>query len=324
MRVLITGATGFLGGHLCRRMVSDGHEVTILRRPTSDVAGVDGLDVVPMVGDVTDGPSLDPAVKGQEVVVHAAARGGTADAPASVNVEGTRNVVVACRRYGVRRLVHVSSAAAIGIPDRGDDPADERFAFNLDHLAGRGFDYHISKRRAEEVVNDVGADVDAVIVNPGWIWGPFGRGFRGSEVIDGVIRRPIVPCFRGGCNIVHVTDVVDGIVAALARGRTRERYILGGENLRHRKIAEIIADGLGVKRLLVPVPPLVTAVAASALPFLGRLRGTRPRITRDTHYYTSRSVFYDSTKARMQLGYAPRPFADIVRDYARHRMRDTA
>src|SRR5262249_62049591 len=99
MKVLVTGATGFLGGHLCHRRVRDGHEVTILRRPTSDTGGLAGLSVVALVGDVTDEPSLDPAVKGQEVVIHAAAHGGywgqARDVQTRVNVAGTRNLVLA-------------------------------------------------------------------------------------------------------------------------------------------------------------------------------------------------------------------------------------
>jgi dihydroflavonol-4-reductase len=317
MKVLITGATGFLGSHLTHRLVHDGHEVTILRRPTSDVAGLESLSVIAVVGDVTDRASLDAAIKGQEVVIHAAAdvvyRGGARNYQATVNVEGTRNVVLACRRHRVRRLVHVSSVAAIGILDGPGPPADETFPWNLENS---GLGYHGSKRRAEaEVLEGVRAGLDAVVVNPGSICGPFARGFRGREFIEGVVQRPIVPYFLGGRNVVHVGDVVDGIIGALERGETGERYILGGENLTYRRIAELVAGCLGLRRVLVPVPSLITGLAATILEPLGRLTRTRPRITYDIHYCAGRFAFYDSAKARGQFKFAPRPFADIVQEY---------
>src|SRR5262249_42968254 len=99
-------------------------------------------------------------------------------------------------------------------------------------------------------------------------------------------------------------------------GRTGERYILGGENLTYRRIAELAAEGLGLKRTAVSVPPLVTGLAAGILEPLGRLTGRRPRITYDVHYCARRFAFYDSSKARGELGFAPRPFVEIVREYA--------
>lgn len=317
MKVLITGATGFLGSHLTSRLVREGHAVTILRRPTSTTAGLDALGVISAVGDVTDRPSLEAAIKGQEVVVHAAAsvgnREGLGDLQTAVNVEGTRNVVLACRRHGVRRLLHVSSVAAVGLLDRPGPPADESFPWNLERS---GLRYHLSKRQAEAAVQEgVQAGLDAVIVNPGSACGPFRGGFRGNELFEGVVRRRIVPYFRGGRDVVHVGDVVEGILGALDRGRTGERYILGGENLTYRRIAELVAGHLGVRRVLVPVPGLVTGLAASILEPLGRLSGRPPRITRATHYCASRFAFYDSGKARRELGFAPRPFMDIVSEY---------
>jgi dihydroflavonol-4-reductase len=269
------------------------------------------------VGDVTDPGSLDAAIKGQEVVVHAAADvaygGGAPNHQATVNVEGTRNVVLACRRHRVKRLVHVSSVAAIGILDRPGPPADETFSWNLENSR---LSYHRSKRRAEvEVLEGVRAGLDAVIVNPGSICGPFAGGFRGRELIEGVVRRRIVPYFLGGRNVVHVSDVVDGILGAVERGGTGERYILGGENLTYCRIAELVAGRLGLRRVLVPVPSLVTGLAATILEPVGRLTGTRPRITFDIHYCAGRFAFYNSAKAHGQFKFSPRPFTDIVREY---------
>ncbi len=317
MDILVTGATGFVGVHLCRRLLEDGHRVTVLRRPTSDSSILSGLDLVHVIGDVTDDASVKPAVQGREAVIHAAAHLDQSphlkNVQYKVNVEGTRNVVAACRESHVRRLVHVSSVAAVGIPSDRHHPADEAFPFNLE---GSGLSYHLSKRRAEDVVLEgVSSGLVASIVNPSSICGPHRLGFRGGEVPASVLRSAVVPYFVGGRNMVHVGDVVGGILAVLKRGRPGERYILGGENLTWREMSEIAADALRLKRVFVPVPPLVTGAVALASEAFHSVTGRRSRITNAVHYLASRFLFYDSTKARTELGYHARTYRQIVEEY---------
>lgn len=316
MDVLVTGATGFVGSHLCHRLHAQGHRVSVLRRPTSDASPLDGLDLTHVVGDITDPTSVSRAVRGQEIVIHAAGHLDQSPRLAplqyTVNVEGTRNVVAACRESGVRRLVHLSSVVAVGLPRDRRRPADETLVFNLERS---GLRYAISKRHAEDaVLQGVAQGLDAVIVNPSTICGPFRGSFRGREVPAGVRRSPVVPYFLGGRNVVHVRDVVEGTLGALAHGRVGERYILGGENLTWREMAHIAAEVLGCRRVFVPVPPLVTA-AAAALERLGTLAGRRPRITYAVHYAASRFWFYDSRKAAAELGYTARSYREIVEEY---------
>jgi dihydroflavonol-4-reductase len=315
MRVLVTGGTGFLGSHLCARLVGEGYQVTVLRRPASDLGSLSRLGVRSAIGDVTDVDSLNRAMDGQRFVIHAAALVGSAPAAvhAVVNETGTRNVAVACQRHGVERLVHVSSVAAVGIPEDRRQPADEGFAFNLE---GSPLGYHLSKRRAEQAIARAAAEgLDAVIVNPSSIKGPHGRYFRGGEIPNAVRRRPVVPCFSGGTNIVHVGDVVDGVLGALRRGRTGERYILGGENLTWRQLARTAADLIGVRRVFVNVPAIMTEAAALSGRAMERLTGHRPRVTDDVHFCASRFLFYHSGKAVKELDFRPRPYAQIVREY---------
>lgn len=317
MRVLITGATGFLGSRLCRRFVQDGHEVTALVRSTSARWPIDGLDLRRVEGDVTDPDAVRRAVLGQDLVIHAVANSiywrQVRAAQTRVNVEGTRNVAAAGREVGVRRMLHVSSMAAIGIPERGEGPADETFAFNL---GSTGLNYHVSKVQAEEVIRDeVRRGLDAVVVNPGSIFGPFGQHYRGGEMIAKIRGKRVVPAFVGGRNVVHVDDVVDGIVRALDRGRTGERYILGGENLSYQRIVEIAAGQLGERPIIVPFPPLATGLLAAVGEAIGALTHRRPRMTYDVHYCSQRNQYYRSDKARQELGYSARPFASIAREY---------
>ena len=316
MRVLITGGTGFLGSHLCHRLVAEGLEVRVLCRPTSPPAALAGVCVERVLGDVTDQSSVMRAVRDRDCVIHAAASlsywGRDAAWQQQVNVEGTRHVVHACLRNGVKRLLHVSSVAAVGIPDDPTRPANEDLPFNLQDT---GLSYHLSKRQAEEVVLDGAAQgLDAVIVNPASIFGPYGSCYRGAEMFCKARRTWLLPYFTGGLCAVHVQDVVEGTVAALWRGKSGRRYILGGENLSHRALVERAAGALNLRRRFVPVPALVTRLAADVLEPWGRWRNVRPRITYLTHYCASRYHYYDSTRARTELGYRPRNFEAILQE----------
>lgn len=315
MKVLVTGATGFLGYHLCHSLVEKGYRVTALRRGKSDLGLLDGLDLDFAIGDVTNQPSLDAAVRGQEIVVHAAGHlaywSRLRSTQNHVNIEGTRNIVAASRRAGVRRVVYVSSVAAIGIPDRGQPPADETFIFNLENGP---LNYPISKKRAEELVIAGSKNgMEAVIVNPGALLGEWGRHYRGSEWVEKIHQRKIAFYFTGGRNLVHVGDVVEGIISALERGQSGERYILGGQNLTYQETARIVIARLGRKTLLLPVPPFVTGLL-SALDPLSSAAGRRPPITRETHFTSTRFQYYTSAKAIRELGYRSRPFPDILED----------
>lgn len=311
MRVLITGATGFLGSHLCRRMVVEGHDVRILARSSSDNTTLEGLSLDRVIGDITDPESVRTAVQDREWVIHAAAdlndRRWNQSWQIKVNVEGTRNIAQACRAEGVRRLLHVSSVAAIGIPTSPQHPANEEFPFNLEHT---GLTYHLTKRQAEkEVMTEVARGLDAIIVNPADVKGPHGTQYRGAEIVRAVRRAPVVPYFSGGICVVHVQDVVEGILAALLQGATGQRYILGGENLTFRALAERAAKTMGLGRRFIPVPRMVTGPAAMILEPWGLLWNHRPWIR---YTIASRFQFYDFSKACMALGYAPRDFSAIL------------
>jgi dihydroflavonol-4-reductase len=164
------------------------------------------------------------------------------------------------------------------------------------------------------VLSAVEKGLDAVIVNPSAIWGRFGKIYRGAEIARKVRRSSVVPYFTGGICVVHVSDVVDGIIAAWRHGKTGERYILGGENLTLQAIARAAARAQNLRRRFVPVPNLLTGLSAFALESWGRITKTRPRITFTTHYCASRFHYYDSGKAEKELGYSARSFQTILNE----------
>jgi dihydroflavonol-4-reductase len=164
---------------------------------------------------------------------------------------------------------------------------------------------------------EVARGLDAVIVNPASIFGPHGTQYRGAEMMRKVRQTQVLPYFTGGLCAVHVQDVVQGTLAVLERGMSGQRYILGGENLTYRALAARTAGVMNLRRRFVPVPPIITGLAAMLLEPWGHLRNRRPRITYAVHYCASRYHFYDSSKARKALGYAPRDFMAILHECLR-------
>ncbi len=243
MKALVTGATGFVGAAVARKLLSAQCQVRVLARRGSDRRNLQGLDVEVCEGDLTDSSSLQRAAQGCEGMFHVAAdyRLGARD-PAELyrtNVEGTRNVLDAAQRSGVRRIVYTSSVATIGIPADGT-PGDELSANSLENMIGH---YKRSKYLAEEVVREAAqGGISVVIVSPST---PVGPGDvkptpTGQLVLDAAAGR--MPAYVDtGLNIVHVDDVAAGHLLAYERGNSGERYILGGEDMSLREILALIA-----------------------------------------------------------------------------------
>jgi len=315
LRVLVTGATGLLGPHLCSRLVQDGNEVTIFRRPTSNITPLATLRLRHEIGDITNFEDVKQAATDQDVVIHGAAHtayfGASVEEQESVNVEGTRNVALACREAHVGRLLHVSSIAAVGITTDPRRPADESFEFNLQ---GSGMSYHISKHRAEEeILKEAKKGLDAVVVNPALIWGPKGNEYRGADVFEKPMRGRIIAHGPGGRCIVHVMDVVEGILRALEYGRSGERYILGGDNVSFGELNREVCRQLGLTRLHIPIPGAMAQFGNRIKGRLHKALGRKPPPTYDRRFCHQ---FYSSSKAKSELGYNSRPFVSLLQEAA--------
>ncbi len=270
-----------------------------------------GVPVEHAVGDILDPTTLRAAVDNVEVVYHTAAAMGAWTDPQSnrrSHVTGTRNVLDASRAAGVRRFIHTSSVAALGLPDRGPGgwlPIDEMHHWSLPEGRWR---YGHAKYQAElEVLREVSQGLDAVIVNPSAVFGA-GDLYRASVgVIPLMARGTWLPAVAGGLNAVHIDDVVAGHLAAERHGRTAERYILGGENLSIARFLAITAEVVGQRpsRLVLPAS-LVRATSGAARRLEGWLRLP---IGGELLTLAGRDFFYDLSKSRGELGLpTPKPY----------------
>jgi len=319
VRVLVTGGTGFVGSHLVAALVGRGDQVRVLRRANSSLLALEGRpNVEHIIGDILEPEVVAQAVNGCDLVFHVAALSSYWRAQREqiyrINVEGTRTVMEACLRARVPRVVFTSSVAAIGIRPDGK-PAGETTPFDR---ASAGLAYADSKHRAEGVVQRlVKLGLDAVIVNPAAVFGP-GDHYQisGSMIVEFARRRlPAVP--GGGLCVVDIDAVVQGHIAAAERGRTGERYILGGENLTHRAIAATICDVVGQSPPRWTIPGWVLPSAAAGIDVFNRINPKPPALSGDQTRLSAVNFFFDSTKAERELAYPMLPFRGAVeRAYA--------
>ena len=297
MKSLVTGANGFLGSWLCKRLLSDGHQVTALVRKNSDLSEIENLKIDYAYGDLTDTNSLRDAFKNQNQIYHLA---GVVAYKASerskmdlVNVEGTRNVVQVCTEQHIEQLLYLSSVVAVGasfIPEVLNEDSD----YNISHL---NLGYFETKHLAEKIVMTAATEnkINAVCVNPGTIYGP-ADAKKNSRKMQVKVARGKLPFYTdGGVNVVSVNDVVDGIMNAVRFGKNGQRYILGGENLTIQKLFETIADCAGVSKPKFKIPTPVL----HALGFIGDLTGFG--ISQENAYTASMYHWFDSAKAQRQI-----------------------
>lgn len=299
MRIFLTGANGFIGSVVARQLVESGHEIVCLLRQTSRLDRIRSLPFTRVLGDVRDPVSLRDGMRGCDGTIHLAAPGAwEQDDPAQLRAvveEGTRHVLDAAAEQRGHRVVVVSSTAAIAASSH---PVvfDETAPFSLPDPS---LHYAVAKHRAEVAAQEASArGVPVVIVNPAEVYGPGDTALvTAGNLVDFATSTPVLVC-RGGTCVVHVDDVARGIVAALERGRPGERYILGGDNLTVRQLAELVLALVGRRAWIVALP---NGLARAATRLAVRLHLPLPYNPHVVPYAT-RYWFVDSGKARRELG----------------------
>ena len=328
MLAFVTGATGFLGSHVARVLAEQGAELRLLVRPTSDPRNIDdlaahGVNADRVVGDLRDAASIEKALSGCDVVFHVAAdyrlwvRGRDSNEMYRSNVEGTRAVLEAARKQGVRRVVYTSSVATMGftsgISSKSGHVADEESPVGIADMIGH---YKRSKFMAEQVAFEAArSGVEVVIVNPTT---PIGeRDIKptptGRIVLD-FLKRKFPAYVETGLNLVDATECARGHIQALEKGRSGERYILGGENLTLKQILDRLAAITSLPSPTVKLP-YIFALAAGVLDEMvtGRILGREPRATIDTVRMGRKMMFVSSAKAERELGWRTVPVDGALR-----------
>ncbi len=312
-RVLVTGATGFLGHSLVDQLVAAGYTVRALVRESSDTRHLRELGAELSVGDVRQAEPVNAAVEGCAYVVHAAGLfrlWGDARDFERTNVEGTAYVLEAAARHAIRKLIHVSTAAVAGQPRPGEVIDENTPCRPVDP-------YQRSKLDGENLVRmyQQTTGLPAVILRPGAFYGPWGHYAFNRLFFEDPLRGLLIQVHWGRRLTfpVFVPDVARVIVSALAAGRPGQVYTFAGESLTHRQVNRIVSRLAGLPSWRVNVP---TGLMLALAGWLGR----RAERTRREPYYPlnlATYVFYDwrisSAKAHAELGFAPTPFEDGAR-----------
>jgi dihydroflavonol-4-reductase len=319
-KILVTGASGFVGSAVTRQLLDAGYSVRALVRKGSPRGHLAGLDVEFFEGDLRERKSLEGASAGMRYVFHVAAdyRLWARDRSEifASNVEGTRNLMEAALTAGVERVVYTSSVATIAVRADGT-AADESVPLREEQGIGA---YKRSKIAAERLVEAMVAErgLPAVIVNPSTPIGP--RDVKptptGRIIVEAAKGR--IPAFVDtGLNLVHVDDVASGHLAALRHGRIGERYILGGQDVLFSQMLRDIAALVGRRAARVRLPWRALIPVAFVAEAMARITGREPFATRDGVHMSRYRMFFASTKAERELGYRSRLYTEGIDDAVR-------
>jgi len=316
LKAFVTGATGFLGAHVARALLEQGATLRLLVRPSSDLRNLRGLAADRVLGDLRDLPSIEKAMEGCDAVFHVAADYRLwvrdPDEMYRSNVDGTRNVLAAAQKHRVNRVVYTSSVATMGFRQDGQ-VVDEDSPASLADMIGH---YKRSKYMAEQVALDAGrSGQKVVVVNPSTPIGemdvkptPTGR------IVLDFLKKKFPAYVDTGLNLVDAKECARGHVAAMEKGRSGERYILGGENLTLKQILDKLAAITGLPSPTVKVPQFV-AMAAAVFDegWTGFVLGKEPRATVEAVRMGRKKMFVTSAKAELELGWKVSPVNDALR-----------
>ena len=316
-RVLVTGASGFLGSAVARALVARGVQVRALVRPSSPRDNFTDLNCEIVAGDLTDRPSLGAALRGVRYLFHVAAdyRFWARDPSVILraNVDGTRNLMQEALAAGTERIVYTSSVATLKLAG-ATGPVDETSPLSPEDAIGV---YKRSKTLAERAVEGMiqRDKLPAVIVNPTTPIGP--RDIKptptGRVLLDAA--RGKIPAFVDtGLNFAHVDDIAEGHLLAFERGRIGERYILGGENVLLRNLLATVADAAGRRAPRISLPRLPIFPLAYGAQAFAYVTGKEPLLTVDALRMSRYHMFFTSAKAERELGYRSRAYQEGVID----------
>lgn len=313
MRILITGSTGFLGNNLARTLVEQGHEIVVTLRHASNRAALAGLKYESVLVDLNEPSDVSMALSGVDVVIHSAAMihiGWTKlSSSRKVNVEATARIAEAARRKNIR-MIHVSSVDALGAASETEPGIESKL-----NPPKPACSYVVTKRESETaVILEVSNGLDAVIVNPGFMVGPYDWKPSSGEMMLAIAKQPVPFAPAGGCCVADVRDVADGIISAIEHGQTGQRYILGGVNMSYLDLWTLMAKVMDRRAPRRKLPNWLATTIGKSCDLAGRLARSEPQLNSATTQMGQMFHYYGSEKAQRELGYKIGNVEDALRD----------
>ena len=312
-RVLVTGASGFIGTHLVPKLVAAGFLVSTFGR-TSGKPHFESLGVNHICGDVTNYEQVLAASAGHDIIFHMAGlvsyRSADLTRQRAVNVEGTRNVMEAALASGVGRVIHTSSIAAFGIPPEGTI-GDETIEYNL---TGLNLSYCDTKHEAELVVEEYfRKGLNVITLCPGIIFGEGDTHPHHHFIFRALSKGFMLGVPAGGTPYSDIVDIVDAHLNAIDLGRAGERYSLVSANLSYREAGELFAKIYSCRPPLVTLPQSFVTFAGQFAEEVLPLFHIKTALTKQVAYLSNYKIFFDCKKATAELKFKPTAFSETIR-----------
>lgn len=319
MKVLVTGGTGFLGNNIVRALVERGDRVAVLVRDQPPAGVFDALDVELVRGGLTDEAVIDTAVATCDAVIHSAALihlgWSRMEESLRANRDGTATIAEAARRHR-RRMALIATVSTLPLCRdlSRSSIIDEETPLDADNDQ-IPCAYVVSKRASvAEVTRRLDAGLDAVIVHPGFMLGPWDWKPSSGRMVLALRDRFIPNCPTGGCSVTDVRDVAHGVLAAVDRGTSGRHYILAGHNVRYRELWGELAMRLGRRSPVLPLGPMARALGGAVGAIASRWSGEESELNSAALTLSSQLHWYDSSRARDELGYSNRPIGLTLDD----------
>lgn len=316
MKILVTGATGFIGSWMCKKLSNEGHQIKVLVRPNSDLTELKAVEHSVAQGDITNLDSLIEASKDVDSIFHLAGLVGYSKqartAMEKVNVTGTENIVKACIKNNIEKMLYFSSVVAIGSSYTKDQVLNENSPYQISNL---NLGYFETKKRAEEIVVKAYKDqkLQPIIVNPTTVYGP-GDSKKGSRKTQLKVARGKFPFYSsGGVNVVSVSEVIEASYKAfMGAAVPGERHILAGENITIKQLFSLIAKQAGVKPPAIYLPNSIVHTVGKLGDYLESIGRSGP-LNSENAWTATMYHWFDSTKAQKKLGLTVVPAEECIK-----------
>ena len=304
MKILVTGPDGVLGSNLVRELLNRNHTVSVFLLEGTKSPTLEGLPITSYYGNILKTESLDAPFEGAEIVIHCAA--ATDVYPArnkfvnTVNIDGSRNIVQACLKHSIKRLIYVGTANSFSFGTSKDKLGVEDTPYASLRY---GMDYMDSKRYAQDVVMEAVKNdgLPAVIVNPTFMIGPYDSKPSSGKMILALHKGKVPGYTQGGKNYVAVKDVATAIANAIEKGRIGQCYILGNENLTYKEAFDKLANAIGAKPPKMKMANTVVKFYGAFSSLLAKIFGYTPSVTKEMAVISCDHHYYSSEKAQKEL-----------------------